>query len=55
MRQCGKGEVEVIRQLAVLQFGRFREGIPDLLHVRGEGRFQVREWSGADVVTNHEE
>lgn len=41
VRKCRERQVEVVRQLAVLQFGRLGQTIPDFLHVRRQCSLKV--------------
>lgn len=55
MRQGSKGQVEVIRQFAVFELGRFADGIPDAIHIGFQRSLQIAERCSPNVVSDNEE
>jgi hypothetical protein len=54
VREGGEGEVEVVRELSVLQVVRLAEGIPYSVEIGHERRLKVSQGRLADVVSNDE-
>lgn len=55
VRQRDKVEVEEGFDRRLLESGGFREAVPESVQVGREGRAEVGEWSGADVVSDDEQ
>ena len=55
MGKCREGQVEIILQLTIPEFRRFRDVVPNPLHIGGERSDEVLHGRSAEVIPNNEQ